>query len=145
MLGFGSNLGFIWKFVKCSLLPFSFTYFDLSSSKSSEKYWVDSENKVNKFLNKVLPHFRDFEMFIQEKYFFLNIMCLQYAKFQMANERERNQSHYRNQSHLSSGYWVINIELTFFRLYCQSLWKRHLWQDIWSGRHFCAQTNFSAH
>ena len=34
-------------------------------------------------------------MFIQEeRFFFLNIMCLQYAKVQMANERDRNQSHY---------------------------------------------------
>ena len=36
------------KFVKCNLLPFLFTYFDLSSSKGTEKYWADSENKVNK-------------------------------------------------------------------------------------------------
>ena len=32
-------------------------------------------------------------MFIQQKYFFLNMMSLQYATFQMANERKRNQSH----------------------------------------------------
>ena len=67
MLGFGSNLGFIRKFVKCSVLPFLFTYFDLSSSKSSEKYWADSENKVNKYFWPNFTPFRDFGMFFREK------------------------------------------------------------------------------
>ena len=49
MLGFGSNLGFLWKCVKWSLLPFLFTSFDLPSSKSVEKYWADSENKVSNY------------------------------------------------------------------------------------------------
>ena len=94
ILGFGWNLGSIWKFVKCSLLPFLFTYFDLSSSKSLEKYWPDSENKVNNYFDQIFIPYSNFGMFFQEKHFFLNIMSLQYAKTQMVNERERNQSHY---------------------------------------------------
>ena len=93
MLGFGSNLGLIWNFVKCSLLPFLFTYFDLSSSKNSENYWADSENKVNK---NFLPHFLIWDVFLENGFhhFFLNIMSFQYARFQMASETERKQSHY---------------------------------------------------
>ena len=93
MLGFGSNLGLIWNFVKCSLLPFLFTYFDLSSSKNSENYWADSENKVNK---NFLPHFLIWDVFPENGFhhFFLNIMSFQYARFQMASETERKQSHY---------------------------------------------------
>ena len=49
MLGFGSNLGFLWKCLNWSLLPLLFTYFDLSSSKSVEKNWADSQNKVNNY------------------------------------------------------------------------------------------------
>ena len=93
MLGFGSNLGLIWNFVKCSLLPFLFTYFELPSSKNSENYWADSENKVNK---NFLPHFLIWDVFPENGFhhFFLNIMSFQYARFQMASETERKQSHY---------------------------------------------------
>ena len=70
MLGFGSNFGVIRKFVKCILLPFLFTYFDLSSSKSSEKYWADFENKVDKHFWQIFTPFRGFGMLFREKHFF---------------------------------------------------------------------------
>ena len=97
MLWFGSNLVLIWNFVKCSLLPFLFTYFGLSSSKSSEKYWADSENNVSKhFWPNFHPILGFWDVFPENGFhhFFLNIISLQYAKFQMANEREGTQSHY---------------------------------------------------
>ena len=37
MLYFGSIFGHMWNFVKCSPLPFLFTYFDRLSSKNSEQ------------------------------------------------------------------------------------------------------------
>ena len=37
MQDFGSNFGQMRNFVKCSLLPFLFTYFDLLSTKNSEQ------------------------------------------------------------------------------------------------------------
>ena len=54
MLGFGSNLGHIWNFVKCSLWPFLFTYFDLLSSKIVSRF---QEQSKQAFLTKFLPHF----------------------------------------------------------------------------------------
>ena len=127
MLGFGSNFGFIWKFVKCSLLPFFVFLFWPVIKQEFSKVLSRFREQSKQIFDQIFTSFRDFEMFIQEKYFFLNITSLQYAKFQMAYERKRNQSHYSIS--------IVTI----------GLWKRLLWKDTWSGRHFCAQTNFSAH
>ena len=66
-------------------------------------------------------------MFFRGKTFFLNIMSLRYAKFQMTNERERTQSHYSIS--------VVTIEililgLHFFVCIAKAYEK--------GGRHFCA-------
>ena len=52
------------------------------------------EQSKQLFLTKFLPHIGILECFSWKNHFFLNIISFQYAKIQMANERERNQSHY---------------------------------------------------
>ena len=52
------------------------------------------EQSKQLFLTKFLPHIGILECFSWKNHFFLNIISFQYEKIQMANERERNQSHY---------------------------------------------------
>ena len=61
MLDFGSNFGQMWNFVKCNLLPFLFTYFDLLSTKNSEQVLRTIKTSI---FERMFTLFCDFGMFL---------------------------------------------------------------------------------